>query len=764
MDVTLLWRTQMMRFGFVVCMVTCVVSQAADTLRVRLIDAERFPAQPSEKHAVVRLPSDRSYARLTLHAQLSCPCGRGLGEWDYTVRFYVARQRAERDSSGNPITERIEIARFITPYAANRPSNWQWTWQWDVTDYRLLFGDSATVIIEYVGWTQSALFTVWLEAIEGLPPYNVIALDQIINGSFPYGNPSDPIDKYTTGKRVRIPSSAERVKLRITTTGHGFGGTDNAAEFSEKTHTIVVNSRAQFSQHLWRDDCGWNPVYPQDGTWPLARAGWCPGDVVYPWERWITPFVEPGAEATIDYRMQPFVNEQYSAHPSSYLVSAQVFYTTRPTRSRRAIIARIETPTDAPPMRRLNPSCGEPVVVVRNIGSDSITSLQLVYAFDGGVPQVWTWNAPTPLYFDDEARITLPERVPLADTPGMHRLQVEITRVNGEQNQEPLFHRVETSYQDVPTIPGDSVVIYFKTTRFSREQGLAWSLRRLDDDSLIAERRDLGDEVTDIAVMQLRDGCYQFRFDNPAGYGLSWWATQQQLGNGALWISANGKRVFTLDGDCGNGFIYNFRVGAVPQIDVPRDTIDFGATPVGTPVRRQLVIRAATSAALQVKSVQVSSFPANLGFRLASTTPAIPPDGLWLSHGDQLIITLEYNPPQEETRVRTATLTITSNDYDEPTIRILLKGTTPNAAGIDDAESKHWTAAPIPATDYVQIAISGPVHACTVVGVDGRQVPVRWMLNSSGVTLDCRELGGGVYAVVLDGGRQRQIVPIVVVR
>ena len=27
-------------------------------------------------------------------------------------------------------------------------------------------------------------------------------------------------------------------------------------------------------------DCGNNPIYPQGGTWPFDRAGWCPGTIV----------------------------------------------------------------------------------------------------------------------------------------------------------------------------------------------------------------------------------------------------------------------------------------------------------------------------------------------------------------------------------------------------------------------------------------------------------------------------------------------------
>ena len=740
-----------------------MVARASDTLTIPLITNERFPGQPSEKQAVVHLPTDRSYARLHLWVRLSCPCGRGLGEWDYTVRFFVLRPTAERDSAGNPKSERIEIARFITPYAGNRPTTWSWAWRWDVTDYRFLFGDSTTVIVSYQGWTQSALFTVWLEAIEGVPPYEVFALEQLIDGSFQYGNPDNPIDQYTTGKRFRVPTDAALVKLRITTTGHGFGGTDNAAEFAEKTHTIVIGGRRSFLQHLWRDDCGWNPVFPQDGTWPLPRAGWCPGDVVHPWEQWITDVVHPGEESTLDYQMEPFVNQQFSAHPSSYLITAQVLYSRQPVFSHRASILALRTPTNDPPMRRYNPTCGRPEIIVRNDGRDSIVSIQLEYAFDGQPVQSFQWRAPSPLRLGDTASIELPTMASVLDPPATRHIVVAITKVNGQPNQESRLHHTFSTFSDVLTVPGDSVVVQFKTTRAAREQGLAWKLRRLDDGSLIAERSNLDDNVTDIAVLRLDDGCYQFRFENPAGYGLSWWATQQQLGSGSLWITANGKRIYTLEGDCGNGAIFNFRVGPVPQLDVRRDTVDFGATPVGMPVRRQLTIRPATAASLHITNLQITSFPSNLGFRIVTIQPPLSSDGVWLRHGEELTVTLEYEPLQEETRWRTAILTIASNDFDEQTVRIVLRGTTPNVLSIAEPESIGWSTAPMPARDDLRIAFDRPVLDVRLLSLEGRHrsVPIQWEGTTAHV--DCSPLASGVYVVVAQTTGGRAIVPIIVV-
>ncbi|MCX7930868.1 MAG: hypothetical protein N2663_09155, partial [Chlorobi bacterium] len=240
---------------------------------------------------------------------------------------------------------------------------------------------------------------------------------------------------------------------------------------------------------------------------------------------------------------------------------------------------------------------------------------------------------------------------------------------------------------------------------------------------------------------------------------------QQQLGSGSLWITANGKRVWTLDGDCGKGEIFDFRVGPVPQLNIQRDTIDFGATPVGMPVWRKRTIRPGTAAALQITHLQVSSFPANTGFRLVQTEPPLPPGGLWLRSSDSLVLTLEYSPPQEETRIRTATLTIVSNDYNEPNLRLLLRGTTPNVLEVAAPQMPmEWSVVPLPASDRVRIHTSISPTECWLVTLDGRAVHTPFIVDRTTVEIDCTSLSGGVYGAVVETVAGRVMVPIVVVR
>ena len=56
-----------------------------------------------------------------------------------------------------------------------------------------------------------------------------------------------------------------------------------------------------FSTNPWRDDCEFNPVSPQYGTWEYDRNGWCPGGVAVGDLVDITDAVQMGSDNTFDF-------------------------------------------------------------------------------------------------------------------------------------------------------------------------------------------------------------------------------------------------------------------------------------------------------------------------------------------------------------------------------------------------------------------------------------------------------------------------------
>lgn len=241
------------------------------------------------------------YKQILMYYTIGCPAA-GCDPWDRLgwVKLYI-------DSNTN-----YEIARIITPYnivGSGYPG--QCLFVSDVTDYMPLLHDEVRLgsyIESWIGGTRGWLVTIKFAFIEGEienKPFKVINLWQ--NNHVLYGDPLAPPDSFITPQNVMIDPQTSAAKVRLTNTGHGQGNTDNASEFSFKIHQVTVGNDIT-NHNLWRADCSTNPCSPQGGTWGYARAGWCPGASVIPFEVDATNSVTPGQNVIINYTLQPYEN------------------------------------------------------------------------------------------------------------------------------------------------------------------------------------------------------------------------------------------------------------------------------------------------------------------------------------------------------------------------------------------------------------------------------------------------------------------------
>jgi hypothetical protein len=250
-----------------------------------------------------QLPAtNTSYNKILMYYTIGCPAA-GCDPWD-RLGWVVVYNDADSTS--------YEIARVITPYnivGGSYPGTC--TWIIDVTDYAMLLHDEVSFgsyIESWIGDARGWLVTIEFAFIEGEPeyyPYKITNLWQYSHAVF--GDPSDPIEDKLIPKDILIDADADKVKLKVMTTGHGQGNTDNAAEFSQKWHSVKVGEDSVF-HILWRTDCAANPCSPQGGTWQYNRAGWCPGQSVIPWENDITTSLIAGQYVTLDYNIMPYEN------------------------------------------------------------------------------------------------------------------------------------------------------------------------------------------------------------------------------------------------------------------------------------------------------------------------------------------------------------------------------------------------------------------------------------------------------------------------
>jgi len=238
------------------------------------------------------LPEDlQIFEQILLHIKVDCP-GTGCDPWDQPANIFIEKDGQE-----------FEIARYITPY---RKGCGPWTV--DITDFKSILG-GATNFKSYIQvWgTSGWLLTLDMELIPSPSGLQYQKLDRLWNNQYLiYGDPA--ISYNLPVAQLAIDDITESSHLRMTLTGHGQGNTDNAAEFSVKTHEIVANNFTVATHQLWKSDCEFNTCADQFGTWEFDRAGWCPGEAVQPFIYNTTAHFNPGGPAFLDYKFEPYTN------------------------------------------------------------------------------------------------------------------------------------------------------------------------------------------------------------------------------------------------------------------------------------------------------------------------------------------------------------------------------------------------------------------------------------------------------------------------
>jgi len=275
---------------------------SADTTIIALNNVHHFFGSGINNRTIIDtipLPSNNdNYQQILMHINLTCPID-GCDPWDRKASISVKH-----------LNEWYEIGRYVTPYGVGCG------WTLDVTDYRSILKGEISLSSFIDTWVQPAwLVTIQFEYISGIPDHPFTVVRNMWNDSYiVYGDSINPINIQPITEY--IPDDAQSTYLRIITTGHGQGNTDNAAEFSQKIHQIYLNNVFLFDHDFWRNDCQNNTCSPQYGTWQYSRAGFCPGDIVEPQDFDLSPFLVQGDTATLSYILEDYFNECSPNNPS----------------------------------------------------------------------------------------------------------------------------------------------------------------------------------------------------------------------------------------------------------------------------------------------------------------------------------------------------------------------------------------------------------------------------------------------------------------
>ena len=497
---------------------------------------------------------DRTWEKILMVRSLKCdsatkgdqyPCG----EWDYHTHTMVYLPDGDT-------VEGFELGSFITPYGKRLVMGGEkgWTWVYDVTDYAPLLKGQ----VDLKSGNNQELLDMKFIFTEGTPPREVIKVENLYPwGLYKYGQLAD--DSVLKARKIRLNPEAEGYMLRARISGHGHNGPRNCCEWDSKTHTYYINEWDHFRWNVWTD-CGFNAIYPQGGTWPFDRAGWCPGTKVDEHDFELTPFIHPGDSVTIDYGIEMYKDN--GEKDGEFRMSHQLFTYGPPNFKVDAAIEDIMAPSDKDVYSRINPICANPVIVIRNLGKIPLKTATIMYGLKGAPKTKYTWVGK--LEFLEKEEVVLPA----PDWQGFEEsliFEVELTGPNGGTDERPLNNILRSKVVPPEILPAQ-FILYIEPNNLGRERDNAYLLTD-DCGEVRYAREDFASDTLFKDVIELAPGCYEFRLTDQVEDGMNrhWWyyyENPEMMGkNGKVEIhDTEGNVIRKFPYDFGQEILYRFAV------------------------------------------------------------------------------------------------------------------------------------------------------------------------------------------------------------
>ena len=477
------------------------------------------------------------------------PCG----EWDYIWNTFVKVPRGDT-------TETFSIGSFVTPYGKRLSLGGEegWEWTYDMTDYSPILKGNR----EFIVGNNQELLDIKFHFIKGTPPRNILKVENVYPyGNYKYGELAD--DSVLTNRKIVLIPNAQGYKLKSVISGHGHEGPKNCCEWDSKTHTWYMNGWEVFRWNVWKD-CGNNPIYPQGGTWPFDRAGWCPGTKVDEYDFELTPFVNPKDTINLNYSVQKYFNN--GEKNGTLRMSHQLISYGKLNFKNDVELEEIITPSGHKKHSRFNPTLSNPRILIKNSGEHNLKHLEIQYGLKNRRKSVYKWSGD--MKFLEKKEIYLP----IPSWRGLRKNQifeVKLVNPNMRQDENPQNNFL-TSIVQLPKVFPKKFTLYIKTNNINRAQESSFTLSGMNGSVLYAEN-SFSDSTEYNFQINLKNGSYQFLFKDDLEDGISkhWWyrnSAPEKVGiNGEIrFKSMNGDILHEFKPDFGQELQLDFHVGNLP--------------------------------------------------------------------------------------------------------------------------------------------------------------------------------------------------------
>jgi hypothetical protein len=460
----------------------------------------------------------------------------------------------------------VEIARYITPYGIQfdlGPNGF--TWIYDVTDYQqYLHG-----LVDLAAHNTQELLDLKFAFIKGIPPRDVVKREPIWSDFKSYNFGQMAADAVLQAKPVVLSDSADMFKIKTRMSGHGQVGDYACCEWVNNSHQIKVDGVPRFNWSIWDAMiCGDNPNIGQGGTWPYAREGWCPGDMVKEFEFELTPYVTPGDTVTLDYVVNAVPTNDPGQAGGNYIAAYDLISYTEPNFQNDAAIVDVLNPNNYEYYSKWNPTCQNPRIVIKNTGAQALTSCRIFCWLDYGANLVFDWTGNLGFLEQTVVEIPVTDMNWWYEQDSSYTFTAWIADVNGNIGPDEYnLNSLKTVKYDAPERIDGPFFIWLTTNNKASEN----SYQLLDHaGTVLFERSNLQNTTQYKDTFDLAPGCYSIIIEDTDHDGLAFWYSAQVEGetSGQMRLrKVGGSYIEFFPGDFGHYHRYDFTVGFT--LDIP---------------------------------------------------------------------------------------------------------------------------------------------------------------------------------------------------
>jgi hypothetical protein len=465
------------------------------------------------------------------------------------------------------LTNRYELGRFITPYGLGLDLGDGFRWVYDVTDFaHLLKGD-----VQITSPNTSELVDLEFAFIHGTPSRPVHKLSHVwdVNASGPVWTGYDykdlDDDVYLSNKEISLEAETQYAKLRTIITGHGHNSTNGSyphcCEWKNNTHYLFANGSQIADWHIWQTtECALNPVFPQGGTWPGAREGWCPGDVVKGKEFELTPYIQNNNTIELDYDITPVPANNLGMGSGRYDITMHMVEYGNANFETDVEIYDVISPNNWEYVSRKNTICNGIQFVIRNSGTNTLTSARVTFQISGGNPFVYEWSGDLDFMESEIVTVNVDEAsFWLGD--GSNIFTITASNPN-QQEDEYEGNNTFTTKFDMPDVYPTTIALRYKTNNNPQDNSV--TVTDLDG-NVVYSNTNLASNTLYWDTLDLTNGCYSLKVLDTGDDGLSYWAYPEQ-GSGFFQFRPISSQSFTFEAEFGREINYSFVVGGFTNV------------------------------------------------------------------------------------------------------------------------------------------------------------------------------------------------------